>query len=245
MLPANCMRFLFLIFFLISNRCVFAQLVDIDLSFLTEARRQAVSRYEKVYGRQSHLYDGHEYINHDPRIKIHPFYPVDSMQVGYVFYDGVRYQPVPMLYDVVRDELVVRPVEAAYLIRLHSTKVDSFTLKERRFVRLAGDTLSNIKPGFYEVLYNGKVKALARRTKQIKEDVSQGIYQAEYLVKDRYYVLKDGIYHEIRTKQSLINLFADQKKALQKFLRTNNIKFKNQRSAAITGVVREYESLTQ
>ncbi|GAA4400941.1 hypothetical protein GCM10023187_14620 [Nibrella viscosa] len=239
------MRFLSLPFLLLSTQGVFAQLTDTAPSFIEEARQHAIARYEQVYSRQAHLYNGNEYVSHDPRIKIHPFFPVDSMLVGQVVYNGVRYRPVPMLYDVVRDELVVRPIEAAYLIRLQNDQVDSFSLATRQFVRLAGDSLSGMRPGFYELLYNGKLKALVKRVKYIKEDVSQGFYQANYLVKDRFFVMKDGIYHEVNSKPALLNLFADQKKALRKYLRTNQLRFKQQRAEAITGVVREYESLTR
>ncbi|GAA4466845.1 hypothetical protein GCM10023189_49570 [Nibrella saemangeumensis] len=239
------MRFLSLLFLLVSTHGVFAQLADTALFFTGDAQRHAIARYEQANRRQSHLYDGNEYINHDPRIKIHPFFPVDSMLVGQVVYDGVHYQSVPMLYDVVRDEIVVKPAEGAYLIRLHANKVDSFSLASRQFVRLVGDSLSGIRPGFYELLHQGKLKALVKRAKYIKEDVSQGFYQANYLVNDRYFVVRDGVYHEVNSKKALLNLFADQKKALRKYLRTNQLRFKQQREQAITGLVREYESLTR
>lgn len=216
-----------------------------DSSFAQLAKQQAIRTYEQAMTRQEHVYEGNEYISHDHRIKVHPYYPIDSLLSGTIAYNGATYYDVRMLYDIVRDEVSVQPPEGAYRLRLHPEKVGRFSIGQHQFIRLAGDSTSALPTGFYEVLYNGKTDVLAHRVKTVHEDISSGAYKAEYLIKDRFYVQKKGMYEEVKTKRSVLSLFPDQAKALRRYIRTNNIKFKEEsREAAITGVVRQYDDLT-
>ncbi|GAB4048748.1 hypothetical protein [Spirosoma litoris] len=216
-----------------------------DSSFIQTAQNQAVRLYERSMYKQEHVFEGNEYIPHDHRIKIHPFFPIDSLQRGTITYNGVYYHDVPMLYDVVRDELAIQPPEGGYRVRLHTEKISNFSINQHQFARLVGDSALGVRTGFYEILYNGKVKVLAQRVKTVHEDISSGTYKADYLVKDRFYIQKEGAYHEVKSKGSVLSLFPDQAKALRKYLRSNKLKFNDeQREDAITQATKRYEELT-
>ncbi len=216
-----------------------------DSTFVQIAKNKAVDQYEQAFSKQEHVYEGNEYIAHDHRIKIHPFYPADSLLAGTITYNDIRYHDVPMLYDIVRQEVVVQPPEGGYRIRLHTNKVSDFSLGQHRFIRLENDSTSGIGPGFYELLLNGRTQVLAQRVKTVHEDISSGTYIADYVVKDRFFIRKDSLYHEVKTKRSVLSLFPDQAKALRKYLRTNHLKFKDeQREVSITQVAKQYDELT-
>lgn len=232
---------------------VSAQVLKPDSSFIQIAANQVVEQYNKAIYKQAHVYDGNEYITHDYRIKVHPFYRVDSLQMGTIYYNGVRYDNVKMLYDIVRDELAVQPPEGAYRIRLRNEYLTSFTIGPYTFTRIGagvgagpsiGDSAVGVPTGFYEVLHDGRVKALSRRVKIVHEDISQGYYKADYQQKDRFFILKEGVYHEVKTKRSLLNLFPDQSQELRKYSRAKNLKFNdNQREEAIALITQRYEAL--
>ncbi len=228
---------------LLTSTC-YAQEPKSDSSFVQLAINQAVDQYNTSIFRQAHVYEGNEYITHDHRIKIHPYYRVDSLQTGSVLYDGVRYDKVRMLYDIVRDELSIQPPESAFRVRLRNDHLSQFSIGDYQFTRLVGDSAVGIPTGFYEVLHDGKVKALSHRVKIVHEDISQGFFKADYEQKDRFFVLKAGVYHEVKTKGTFLSLFPDQSKALRKYMRTQQLKFKNlQREEAITKLTRFYETL--
>ncbi|GAB3954464.1 hypothetical protein GCM10028805_39950 [Spirosoma harenae] len=215
--------------------------------FVQNAKVQAIRQYEKAMYRHEHVYEGNEYITHDHRIKIHPYYLVDSLQKGTVYYNGFQYHDVPMLYDVVRDEVSIQPPEGGYRVRLHTNKISSFAMGKSRFVQILGDSAQGVPTGFYQLLHDGTIKVLARRIKTIHEDISSGSYKADYLLQDRFYILKDGAYHQVKTKGSVLSLFPDKEKAkeIRKFIRTNRLKFKNEmREDAITRIAQRYEELT-
>lgn len=228
-----------------SSNWAIGQSVRSDSSFIAAARNQAVGLYERTLKRQAHVYEGDEYINHDPRIVVHPYYVVDSLQTGTVVYNGVRYQDVRMLFDIVRDELVVQPPEGGYRLRLSTDKIAAFSVGSHQFVRIVGDSVAGIRTGFYEIIYNGTVKALAKRLKTIHEDISDGTYKADYQQNDRFIIQKDGTFYEVNSKRALLNLFPDQAKALRKYMRTNRMKFRNeQREQTITRITQRYDELT-
>lgn len=234
-----------LLFLLLANG-VAGQMPKADSSFVQSARYQAVASYEKATRVQSHVFEGNEYITHDHRIKIHPFYRVDSLQTGTITFNGVTYRNVRILYDIVRDELAVQPPEGGFRIRLRNDKITNFSMGPYRFTRLEGDSTVGAPTGFYEVLHNGRLRALARRIKTIHEDISGGTYKADFLQKDRFFILKEGVYHSVKTKRSLLNLFPDQAKTLRKYIRANKLKFTDeQREEAVTKVTQRYEELSK
>ncbi len=217
-----------------------------DSSFVQSARYQAVAAYEKTTHVQAHVFEGNEYITHDHRIKIHPFYRVDSLMTGTVVLNNVLYHDVQLLYDIVRDELAIQPPEGGFRIRLRNDKISAFSLGAYRFVRLVGDSTAGAPTGFYEILHTGRLRALSRRIKTIREDISGGTYKADFLQKDRFFILKEGVYHSVKTKRSLLNLFPDQAKTLRKYIRANKLKFTDeQREEAVTKVTQRYEELSK
>lgn len=229
------------------NNGVFGQTTkSIDSSFVAAARNQATALYERTVKTQAHVYEGNQYINQDPRIKIHPYYVVDSLQTGSVVYKGVQYRNVDMIYDIVRDELVVQPPGGGYRLRLEADKITTFSLGPHRFARIVGDSVAGIRTGFYEIIYNGKAKALAKRIKTIHEDISGGSYKGDYLLKDRYIIQKDGAFHEVKSKRSVLNVFPDQAKELRKYARANHLKFNDEkREVSISRITQRYDELTR
>ena len=233
------------VLFLVCFASQFAVGQESDSSFVSAAQAQAVSQYERVLKPQAHVYEGNQYINHDPRIKIHPYYLVDSLQVGTVVFQGVTYRDVPMLYDIVRDELVVQPPDGGYRLRLRVDKIARFSLGAHQFTRLVGDSLAGVRTGFYEVIYPGRVKALAKRQKTVHEDISSGSYKADYLTQDRYLIQKERSFYPVKTKRSVLALFPDQVRALRKYMRTNHLKFNDeQRGQTIAQLTQHYDELT-
>jgi len=212
-----------------------------DTLFLQAAKKQTLALYEQAMYRQEQVYAGNEYIPQDHRIKIHPFYPTDSLQAGSITYNGIPYHDVAMLYDIVRDEVAVRPPEGGYQIQVRNSKISRFLLGAHQFIRL--DSTLGLPAGFYELLHDGSVQVLAHRKKIIHEDVSSGAYKADYLPKDHFYIRRDGIYHEVKNKGSVLLLFPEQSKVLRKYLRANKLKFNDAlREDAITKVVQQYDA---
>ncbi|GAB3911902.1 hypothetical protein GCM10028803_54290 [Larkinella knui] len=226
--------------------CAFGQTTAGDSAFREQAIQYAHARYVHSTADQARLYNGAEYVGHLPSIKGYAY--LDSLwQTGSVRYDGVTYQNVRLLYDLVDDVVVVPHIDSVYRLKLQNIKIDRFSIANRHFIRVVRDTAHNIglRTGFYEQLYDGRSKVLAKRVKTIKTEMVQNAVKEEYLTDNSFYIGKNGLFYAVKTKRSVLNLFADQKKALRKYLRENRIKFARNREAAIVKLTQQYDEATR
>jgi len=205
-----------------------------------------VSLYKEATIISQNLYNGRLYYVYDSRQDEHQFFGDRKWQKGVVFYDGQRFDSIPMIYDIVRDELVIKHFNGDHLL-LQSEKVDYFLKDNHTFQRMESgkDINPQMRTGFYDVLYGGKTKALARRAKQRQEKIVEKRIISLFPEKDFYYIKKGDRYFSVRSKRSVLGLFPDKKKELKKALRDDNIKFKNMRDIAIAKVVVTYDSLAK
>lgn len=225
---------------------VFGQRALPDSAFREQAIRYAHTRYVGSTTDQARIYNGAEYVGHPPQIKGHPY--LDSLwQVGVITYDGITYDNIRILYDLVDDVVVVPHLDSVYRVQLQSIKVAHFAIPNHTVVRIVRDTAVNngLRTGFYDQLYDGRLKVLAKRSKTIRTDFVQNTAREEYLSHNSYYIGKNGVYYPVKSKRSVLNLLADQKKALRKYLRENRIKFAKNRETALVKLTQQYDAISR
>lgn len=121
-------------------------------------------------------------------------------------------------------------------------RVDAFTFHGHNFARLEPDSAAATMPeGLYDILYTGNSKVIAKRHKASKKEVAVLVFSE----KDQYYVYKDGQYHAVNSKPSVLKVFRNHRKELSKFLRDNNISFKDDREVAIVHVATQNDMLSK
>lgn len=216
-----------------------------DSAFLLSAVKNAHELYSRSLGVGSHLLNGVQYKEYIANLDDvgHPYFESDDWVEGSVHYDGDLYEGVAILYDLLQEKVVIEHPYAGLKLELISEKINYFSLSGHRFVRLDADTMKNspIHTGFYDVLYDGRVKLYAKRRKEKKEQIVQTELQVQFLKSDRIYILKQGLYIPVKTKSSLLDVFNDRKSDLRKYIRKNKINFRKHREDAITRVVSFYD----
>ncbi|WP_133242808.1 hypothetical protein [Pontibacter virosus] len=224
----------------------FAAIAQADSSFVDNAVSNALQQYRTAVGVHAHLYNGPEYhVPVKPHVEGHQFYQDKIYQNGTVKYDGAWFEDVPMLYDLVQDELVIVNHGSGQPQRLVKNRVDAFKLHGHTFVRLQADstTGSSIQPGFYDLLYSGSVQVLMKREKTLFERASTEGMEGEFRDASNFYLVKDEIYHPVSNKRSVMRVLQDQKKPLNKFASTNKLRFGKEREYAIVKTAEHYDSL--
>ena len=219
-----------------------------DTAFLLKSKLTASAIYNSALYDQVGLYNGSEHVEHfdykNP--KGFPYYKSDDWTDGNIVYDSGVYTNVPMMYDVLNDKVIVEAPYSHFKLELVSEKVNSFRIFDRDFVRIAtfaGD--STFRTGFYEVIYHGpKADAFVHRRKDRQETPHTSGIEVEYLNKDAYFVLRNGVYYRIRKKSSVLTAFADKKKALKKSMRAHReLNFWKRKEASLALVTRLYNEL--
>jgi hypothetical protein len=225
----------------------FSQSAPADSALLQQSIQQVSNRYRTEMHLHSHLYNGSEYVDYDNYIDGHQYFESDELEDGVVHYDGALYQGVPLLYDVRLDQVITENLAGPLRIRLVSEKVRYFTLLNHTFVRIVADSTQQggVRTGFYDQLYDGNVQVLAKRVKLIHEQVSSGRVEKHFYGRDRHFIRKAGQFYPVKRKSSVLRVFDDRKKELQKFLREQKIRFKQNPEATMVQLARQYDALTK
>lgn len=230
--------------------CAFAaygQDAAVDTSIRQSAIREAVAAYQKVIGPQARLFNGSEYIHFPFKFdEGSPYFLSDSLQTGYVIYDGVRFDRVPLLYDQVRDQLITMEDGNFFKIYLVNEKVTAFSILEHTFIRIVPDSLhkSVLSAGFYDRYYQGKTGVYVKTVKLLQENTNSDGLKHNINTATRYYVLKDGKYHPVKKEKSVLALLGDKKKEVRQYLRKNKIRYRKDRATAIARTMAYYDQLT-
>jgi hypothetical protein len=150
-----------------------------------------------------------------------PFYEAGEVN-GIVRYAGHTYH-VPLLYDIYKDELVVKHLSAkgvAWFIQLDKKVVAEFSFSNRLF--------RTFDRGYHEVMFEGSdFILLAKRSKisQLKRGVS--VYERS----DEFFLFDSSRWKRITGKSGFRSLLADKqdRESLNEFIRKNRLKLKKSR----------------
>lgn len=229
----------FVLFSLVSN--VYGQ--D-DSTFYSKAKSRLIKDLLASEMEQSGLYNGRGYRPHTMSFaKGHPFFKTDKFVSGKVLYRGIYYHDVSMMYDLVKNEVVVPYIDDNSHFSLINEAIAEFSLDGHDFQFLSPE---GHPPGFYEKLYAGKTGVWASRSKSIDENaLNAEVIEWTIRSRDRYYLLKDGKFTPLTSEGSLLNIAGDRKKELKQYIRTNKLKFKSNFESAIIKLVSYYDKISE
>src|SRR5215467_11071975 len=102
--------------FLFSSSQLFAQDFLPDTVLYKRALDQTLTYNHSLATRTYGLYTGILYVRDYYNVKGHPFFQVDSFQKGEVFYNGMLYKNIDLLYDLSHDNVIVKYAEDVNLV---------------------------------------------------------------------------------------------------------------------------------
>lgn len=190
------------------------------------------------------LYNGREYFRYPPGIDGHGYLGINDWQPCQVAYGGLHFAQVAALYDMVKDELVIRHFSGMRSVQLVKEQVSRFSFGTQHFVRIDGDSSGAMTPGFYEVLYDGRSQVLARRTKSIVERVGADRIESKFVQKNRYFVRVNHRVAPVNKEEDLLALMGSQRKAIQQYLRKNKLRFRKEQEQTLIQATAQYDAST-
>ena len=196
-------------------------LTDDKPSFLS-----AKAYYINEIKESTHLYTGKEYYKYESGIRGFPFFVSEVMQTGDIFYDGFLYKNIPLLYDIVRQVVVINQYQQEARIQLLTEKIKYFTLNEHRFETIPAEGEDdNISKGLYDVAFAGKANVLIKRIKGIRKGLrAEDPYS--FREEDEFYIKKGKTVFNVTNKKAAIEAFGDKKDLVKAFIRKNKLRFK-------------------
>lgn len=220
-----------------------AQSAPVDSAQLSISVQHAVEVYKDQVKDNLHLYNGMEYRRPGNGIKGLPFFMTDSLLDGSVFYDGILYSHVPLRYDMVTDDLITSSYSRDRELKLVPEKISYFLFPQDSFVRISADSSlpSFITTGFYEKLVEGKMTVLARRIK-LSRPLPDNINK-EYVQYDYYFVLLNNIFYRADSRNAFLDIMADKKEEIKKFIKDQHIRFNKNREVSMVKLAEYYSQL--
>ncbi|MEO5891370.1 MAG: hypothetical protein ABIQ31_14045 [Ferruginibacter sp.] len=221
------------------------QAIQSDSIFYQSAVYNALAFYQQSAGDQSRLFNGREYKPYRISfVKGHPFFISERFAEGSIIYEDVLYENVQILYDEVK-ELVI--VETGVSIEMIPQRIGQFTIAGHTFVKLLKDSLNNtLTGGFYERLYKGKIEVYKKEKKTISEDLSdtEGV-RGIVTTKKYYYIRKCERFYLVKNKNSMYEVLKDRKSEIQRFIKSQGLDFRNDTDNTLAQVAGYYDQLTR
>jgi len=203
----------------------------------TPASRASIF-YQSYIGPGAAIYNGIAYQPDYRGIQGFATFETPNLVTGSLVYEGLTYTHIPLLYDLVKDHLVITDPKGQPLM-LASEKVQEFTLGTHTFVYLPAKQT----PGFYERLSSGPTSLYIRHTKKIEEKVEMAQLYRRITAHDEYILFKQDHYYSVTSGKQLLTLLSDKKKELQQFQHAQHIRFKKDPAAAMQAIVDHYNQL--
>ena len=241
----NPLRCFFALLLFISSHSK-AQTAD-DTGMAQLQKANAIGLYYQSLQHQSGLYNGSEYVPYINLLKEgHPYFDTSALTTGRVYYDGMVYSDVPMLYDIITDELIIQHYNKVFLVRLIRAGIDSFSMQEHHFSHLGRDSIvEGIQEGFYDRIYNGNIKLYVKRKKVIQESIPDMQVERRVYQNDKYFLYTDSVYHDIHSESSILKLMKDKRSELKQTLRKHKVKFRKNREYAMKLMAEQYDALNR
>jgi hypothetical protein len=222
--------------------CVNAQ--QGDTAFIAASESSLQQFYATSIKGDLPIYTGGAYAEYVSLNEEFPYFSSDDWITGSIVYMNDSYTDVPLQYDLSTETLVIEHFSSARKIKLASKRISEFRLADHRFVNLNTADLAGLpESGFYEILEDGEVNLYARRKKNLQKQIVSGKLIASFEEINRYYLLKDSVFHPVKSKTRLLKLLRD-KPELKQEMKRSKLKVID-RETTLIAISRLYNSLAQ
>jgi hypothetical protein len=217
-----------------------------DTSLVASGEDYAKKIYQSQRNNLAPIYNGAQHFPYSPTIEGIAYFQADEWQPGNVVYDDILYENILMKYDLVKDQLIVTLQSGKGLpITLFSPRVKSFSFSGNKFIRIESKGNPDELPaGYYQVLTEGKLTALAKREKKIDLRIAGGLNYEKFEDIVRYYVIKDGKAFSISGKKDLMRLVKDKENEVEQFMDKEKLKYRKKTEQTIVSVANYYSQLS-
>ncbi len=237
------------LFFIIFSQSLPAQPVSpADSAILSAAVRSSGLQYQQFIGKSAPLYSGLQYVEYVSRINEgHPFLLQPDFVKGTVMYDNILYENVDLMFDLLRNRVVVKDASGLFRLTPDPEKISRFTLGDHLFVKPEADNELLSKSNFYEVLYtSNRLTLLKKENKKLDEAMNPpGVpgLKRTVLSSTDFYIKKHGVYYRLNRSRQILAVFKDRKTEIRQLMRQKDFRLKTDPDAALVRLVVYYDSL--
>lgn len=222
----------------------FTQSINKD-SITDWQQKKLISLYNRYTDGNATIYNGSEYVDFTSRLEGDPFFAANDNPYGWISFEGIKYEPLFMQYDITRDEVIILFPDSISKVVLHNEFIDSFYLASHSFIRLRENQEQNLDiTGFYDLLYDGKVRLFARRVKTMEDVIKSNAAGKVFYSSNHYYLFRSGLYYLIENKKDVFRFMGDKSHEIKLRMRQAHLKFhRKDFESVLTKVIALYDQI--
>jgi hypothetical protein len=190
------------------------------------------------------LYNGKIWRDLYASVKEDQFLFTNEFLPGRVTMNGKTYNTPKLRYDILNDEIMT-VTDKGHILQLNKEMVENFTLTYRfriyNFTKTLPDSLSKVS-GYFNVLYKGRSSLYMRFYKEISKRGPGKNYE-DFVQAEKVYIIKDGIFHQVRNKRDLKRIVSDKKDEIKAYLKENRIMISGKSPDTYVPVLEYYDTL--
>jgi hypothetical protein len=179
----------------------------------------------------------------------HPFYESDAWADGKLLYADQLVNISGIKYDILHDQLVYMNVRKknSHPVILSPVFCREFYINNNHFryinTDIDGNSASSLKPGYYEVIYDGNTKFYIRWEKNSKLHPGEAkqVMELHYSL----YLYHDNSYTKIQTKRKLFKVLEDRQKELKDFVEQEKIVFTKENYSVSKRILQFYDTINE
>jgi hypothetical protein len=225
---SNRILFSLLFFLFASSVALFAQNEVDSKIFIDSAQANSLLYRGKLslhYGQKTPN-DGSTYFSYSK-----------DFEVGNVVYHGKLYKNVFLNLNAETDELYVKEPVNGFPVLIDRDFVDSFSIGYRKYIYYKQEADSDLKNGYYEVLYSGRMKLYKKIQKVFYTSVVDGVAKRGFTKWESFYLCKEREWVQVNTKADLKKIFKSQQKIVDHLSKTLNLNFRKNKEVALLEVL--------
>ena len=196
------------------------------------------SIYQADRGENLAIYRGRQILSGYPGIGGSAFFPYTDWSSGSAQYEGVWYHNLELLYDIYRDEVLIRHPSGIPFV-LYNNRLQAFRIMDSEFIQLY-EARGDMSPGIYEVLHKGKLTIYARRSVVLEEKIIDQAIDRNFINKFRYYAATGDKVKQFNKQKQLMEMVRDQRSQIQPRIRAAGVKYKHNPEAIIKIIAETY-----
>lgn len=185
-----------------------------DTIFLKASIVSAENTYHAALNKQLNIYSGRGFKTYSQTSDEHPYFLSDDWAMGTIVYESDFYKEVPLLFDLTTEKIISENPFNGAKMELVYNKIDRFEIEEHIFVKLLKDPsfASEMSEGFYEILYEGRLKLYVKRKKDFQKRIKDNKLLMEFDEKNKYFLFNGNNFVKVTGKKSIIKALGDNKK---------------------------------
>jgi hypothetical protein len=236
--------------FLLSGGSLYAQAPTSSATAEDAVGAAAVRQlYTTTLGNEAQLFTGPEYLNFLKKYHTargHQFFGTEEAKSADILYDGYQYHAVPVWYDIINDQLIIKQATSPLLIKLIGEKISRFTLDGHTFIHLNAELPpeSEMPAGFYDLIFDDTFQVLVKRIKNVQERPTTIGIDAKFRERDQIFIKKGNTFYPVSSKSDLLNSLPEKRKELQKYISAHKLSFKTpDREASVLAIAKQARGL--